>query len=213
MTEAEWLGCEDPHRMLYFLQGKSTERKFQLFAVGCVRRLWGRLTERDRLAVAAVERLADDPVQIGEASQQFAARLPADPAPGLPELFAAQAVWWLGVGLGTDDPADYAPEILLPAAEAETAAGPFPGPPTRSYANDSQCRLICDIFGNPFRPWPSVQVAWLHWNGGTVRHLAEDIYEQRRFSDLPILADALEDAGCADAALLGHLREPDPHVR
>jgi hypothetical protein len=46
-----------------------------------------------------------------------------------------------------------------------------------------------------------------------VPNLAEGIYEQRRFQDLPILADALEEAGYADAALLEHLRGPGPHVR
>ena len=34
----------------------------------------------------------------------------------------------------------------------------------------------------------------------------------RRFEDLPVLADLLEEAGCTDAALLGHLRGPGPHV-
>jgi hypothetical protein len=43
--------------------------------------------------------------------------------------------------------------------------------------------------------------------------MAQAIYEGRRFADLPVLADALEDAGCADAALLGHCRGPGEHVR
>jgi hypothetical protein len=57
------------------------------------------------------------------------------------------------------------------------------------------------------------------WNGGTVVKLAQAAYEE---SDLPsgtldttrlaILADALEEAGCADAEILGHLRGPRPHV-
>jgi hypothetical protein len=34
----------------------------------------------------------------------------------------------------------------------------------------------------------------------------------RRFEDLPVLADLLEEAGCTDAALLGHLRGPGPHI-
>ena len=43
--------------------------------------------------------------------------------------------------------------------------------------------------------------------------LARRVYDERAFHDLPILADALEDAGCADAALLEHCRGPAPHVR
>jgi hypothetical protein len=43
--------------------------------------------------------------------------------------------------------------------------------------------------------------------------IAQAIYDDRRFSDLPILADALEDAGCRDPEILGHLRSPGPHAR
>jgi hypothetical protein len=39
------------------------------------------------------------------------------------------------------------------------------------------------------------------------------MYDSRDFSDMPVLADALEDAGCGDADILGHLRGPGPHTR
>jgi hypothetical protein len=39
------------------------------------------------------------------------------------------------------------------------------------------------------------------------------VYDGRAFDRLPVLADALDDAGCADAELLGHLRAPTPHAR
>jgi hypothetical protein len=76
----------------------------------------------------------------------------------------------------------------------------------------NQARLFRDIVGNPFRA-PQVAPAVLHWNDGTVARLAQGIYDERNFSTLPILADALEDAGCDDAALLEHCRAPGPHVR
>jgi hypothetical protein len=43
--------------------------------------------------------------------------------------------------------------------------------------------------------------------------LARSLYEERRFEDMPVLADALEEAGCQDAAVLEHCRGPGPHVR
>jgi hypothetical protein len=49
--------------------------------------------------------------------------------------------------------------------------------------------------------------------GGLVRQLAEGICTTEDFDALPVLADALEEAGCADAAILGHLRGPGPHAR
>lgn len=50
------------------------------------------------------------------------------------------------------------------------------------------------------------------WNDATVRKLARTIYETRRFQDMPILADALEEAGCTDADILHHCRQPGEHV-
>jgi hypothetical protein len=73
----------------------------------------------------------------------------------------------------------------------------------------AQCDLLRDLIGNPFRP-VAVASAWLT---PTVRALAQGVYEERAFDRLPILADALEEAGCADPDLLGHLRGPGPHVR
>ncbi|MBY0522733.1 MAG: hypothetical protein K2R98_05020 [Gemmataceae bacterium] len=58
-----------------------------------------------------------------------------------------------------------------------------------------------------------VDPSWLDWSSGTVRKLAQVIYEQRTFDRLPILADALEDAGCSDADILTHCRQPGEHVR
>jgi hypothetical protein len=77
----------------------------------------------------------------------------------------------------------------------------------------AQVALLRCIFGNPFRALPRRNLAWLAWEGGTVTKLAAMIYEERAFDRLPILADALEEAGCEAAELLTHLRGPRPHVR
>lgn len=72
--------------------------------------------------------------------------------------------------------------------------------------------LLREIIGNPFCP-VTADPSWLAWNGRTAEILAERIYEERRFGDLPILADALEEAGCTDEAILAHCRQPGDHVR
>jgi hypothetical protein len=59
----------------------------------------------------------------------------------------------------------------------------------------------------------SVAAPWLTWNEGTIPKLAEAVYNERNFDRLPILADALEEAGCPDADILEHCREPGPHAR
>jgi hypothetical protein len=63
--------------------------------------------------------------------------------------------------------------------------------------------------------WPrqGISSAILAWKDGTVRRIAQAVYAERDFSGLPILADALEDAGCTDSTILEHLRDPGPHVR
>ncbi len=69
--------------------------------------------------------------------------------------------------------------------------------------------LLRDIFGNPFRP-VTLDPSWLT---STVTALAEGIYANRTFDRLPILADALMDAGCDNADILAHCRSEGPHVR
>jgi hypothetical protein len=73
-------------------------------------------------------------------------------------------------------------------------------------------KIVRDIFGNPFRP-VSVDAAWLVWNGSRIPNLARTIYDGRRFDDLRMLADALEEAGCTDEQILSHCRMAGPHVR
>jgi len=72
----------------------------------------------------------------------------------------------------------------------------------------AQAALLREIVGNPFLPVP-LDPAWLT---STVQNLAAAIYTDRAFDRLPILADALEDAGCTNADVLGHCRGPGPHV-
>jgi hypothetical protein len=82
-------------------------------------------------------------------------------------------------------------------------------PGLRSDTRHYWCDLVRDVFGNPFRPVNTVP-AWLT---STVVELARGIYEERAFDRLPILADALQDAGCDSTDILDHCRGPGPHVR
>jgi hypothetical protein len=72
-----------------------------------------------------------------------------------------------------------------------------------------QVTLLRDIFGNPFRPI-TIEAAWQTAN---VVALAQAIYDERAFDRMPILGDALEDAGCTNANMLMHCRQPGEHVR
>ena len=72
-----------------------------------------------------------------------------------------------------------------------------------------ECDILRDTFGNPFRP-VALDASWLT---STVVALAEGIYAGRAFDRLPILADALQDAGCDDEQVLTHCRGAGVHVR
>ena len=85
---------------------------------------------------------------------------------------------------------------------------PFP-----YYDSRREADLIRDVVENPFRPPSPVAAAWLSWNDRAVEKLARGIYQERVFDRIPILADALEEAGCHDEAFLTHCREGRLHIR
>jgi hypothetical protein len=72
-----------------------------------------------------------------------------------------------------------------------------------------QCGLVRDIFGNPFRPVTFDP----HWHSADAAGVARAMYESRDFAAMPILLDALLDAGCDSPDILDHCRSPGPHVR
>ena len=73
----------------------------------------------------------------------------------------------------------------------------------------AMARLLRDIFGKSFRPATFSP----EWRTSAAVALARGMYESRDFSAMPILADALQDAGCDSADVLDHCRGPGPHVR
>ena len=84
--------------------------------------------------------------------------------------------------------------------------------PPRDVERAVQSDLLRCIFGTLFRP-VVLNPLWLAWNDGAIQKMAHVIYADRTFDRLPLLADALEDAGCTDSAILGHCRDGGEHVR
>jgi hypothetical protein len=212
VTEAEWLACEDPVRMIRFLRSKASERKRRLFAVACCRRLWDLFVhESSRAAVETAERLADG--KVGEGDRIRAKEAALAPLPKVPDTQGERPGYLRYYVSNTPEyhSALAAVAVLSPAAAfaARSAAQWSAGGPAEKAA---RCDLLRCIYYFPGRTRP-IEQAWLSWNGGVVPTLARSIYDDRAFDRLPLLADALEDAGCTDAEILGHLRSPGPHVR
>jgi hypothetical protein len=227
MNEEQWLASDDPTPMLQFLRasGRPSEQKLRWFSVACCRRIWHLFAdERSRKAVEVLERLADGGVPREEVVHALRGardayyELDAEASGGM-----AEAHWIAAVGACralVASPAVSAGEARYQATNAAVAAaGVALGPATRHAEEAEHCKLLRDIF-NPFRPLPPLPASLLRWNDGIIRQMANAIYEHRdlpsghlRSDRLAVLADGLQDAGCEDAELLGHLRGGGVHVR
>jgi hypothetical protein len=228
MTEAEWHGSTDPTPMLEFLAGTAGARRLRLFAAACVRMHWGLLVEQaSRDAVRLAEEVADGIVPPEALADAY--RHAWDVLPRLPDRMAVVSAARAAGRTVQQEPFDAAiwtkNEIVELHAELAMEGVGSEDEEDRLYwegRTAGACRLarlLRDLF-DPFRTVPSLSDAILAWNGGTIRRLAQSIYEEREMpggtldaARLAILADALEDAGTTDAGLLAHLRGPGPHVR
>ena len=202
MTEVEWESGTDPDPMLRFVRGKASERKLRLFAAASFRRLDALLPDpRQQRGIEVLEQLAEGGITLdscrGVVTGVRHAIPPDDRVPGSPPAdhlhFAALMLYR---EFYSSSIAAHA--VLAPAALAD-GAGEL----------HEQARLMRCIIGNPFRPM-RVEPRWLI---PTVVSLAQAIYEERDIDRLPVLADALEEAGCDDRGLLAHCRGEGPHAR
>jgi hypothetical protein len=231
MTERDWQTCGHWGRMLTFLSltGRASPRRLLLFACACCRGLADRLDGPSREALALAERYADDPatpVDLAGCHRGLWARRqagpPANEATRLAEDAVRSLVWLLVAHTGTSAGSGTPQRSPLPLRAARQAASVSwlahgvdrCGAPRRwalRRARAALAELLRDLFA-PFGA-PAVDPSWVAWRGGLARGLAEEVATTAAFDRLPVLADALEDAGCGDAALLGHLRASKPHHR
>ena len=193
--------------MIAAVPGRISARKLRLFGVACCRSVWDCLEdERSRQAVDVAEGVAEG--QRSE-SERYTAWLAAravarrirNPAVDEPDDYVAACL------------ADAATHAVGPMAAITRVAGALQTARKNGWCPESGGlevpELLRDIFGNPFRPVAFDAV----WRSATATSLAEAIYTERAFDRLPILADALEDAGCTSADVLEPCRSPGPHVR
>jgi hypothetical protein len=181
--------------------------------VGCCRRVWPAITEEcHRGAVEVAERFSDR--QATEAEREAAFQALSRSAPlwlGTGQSLArAPLACRLCVGAKAGDNATLV--SLLTAGVAASAASPddpdrWQGSMRKVLAE--QADLVRCIFGNPFRPVKF----YPRWRTSTVTALADQMYGARDFGAMPILADALQDAGCDNSHILHHCRSPGPHLR
>ncbi len=209
MTEQQWLTTADPTPMLDYLRARNvSERKMRLLACACCRHIWDYLPDaRSRRAVEVAERFADERATLKDLIQ---ARIDAQWVTGP----VATAAYWTSNNVASGPVWN----VFAAAAEAPAKRATQKTQLVETWeavqaqSVREQVALIRDVIGNPFRQ-SGLTARELSWEGGVVVRLAEGIYEESAFDRLPILGDALEEAGCADEAILEHCRGGGPHVR
>lgn len=197
MTETEWLACVVPERMMKRFYPRPSSRKYRLFACACCRHCWKvSSVTPSPLAVRAVE-VAELVVE-GQATEA--------------ELWDCHNCLLNVISGRRKDDHDNAAfsmtgvRMVMDAKNVSRMCRRVVPTPDQA---PTQVGFNRDIFGNPFRP----VVFDPSWKTDTALSLAKQMYDSRDFDIMPILADALQDAGCEQEDILSHCRSAGPHVR
>ncbi len=188
MTEDEWLTSDDASELVKWL-GDSQQRQLRLFACALLRRYWSLdwvtpPDAHDEKVIAIAEGFADG----------------TEPLSAL-KFREIVTDLRLPVSRVLCEDASRSAQLILPHQYSH---------PVWEEEHSHAIRVLRDIFGNPFRP-----VAFdPAWRTDTAVAVARQMYDSRDFGAMPILADALQDAGCEDEHILNHCRDTSaPHVR
>jgi hypothetical protein len=234
LSESQWLAGPTVAEMTDFIADVGSERKLRWFVHACCERV-GRvmLDPRIRIAHAAVARYADGECtrdELGVCWNRVGAAKAAVEAPLVrdgclyttAESLAASAVLYAcnpSYVSAFRKPFYRNATVTAAANAALVAAGSIAYERTERRSDSdatqaaeaaAQSCLLCDIFGNPFRS----AIFSPSWRTDTALALVRQIYESREFGAMPILADALQDAGCDNTDVLNHCRDANQvHVR
>lgn len=223
LTAREWHASPDPERLLMAMRdGPPADRQLVLFAAACCRRVWHLMADdRARHCVETAERFFDglasraEWAEAGRAARDawadsadpWAGESPGQTAARMALHAATTAAHHLGPDGLRGQPGLWAFAVAV-ATSIEAARAVLPRY-TDSPERPAQADLLRDIVGDPFEP-VTFDPAWV---SPLAVDLARGIYDGDAFDRLPVLADALEEAGCADTRLLTHCRSGGTHVR
>ena len=236
MTEAEWLSASDPDDLAKFCRGRIDPQRFRWLAVewgGRIRHIFnedecryfdafvawvagagehpdrlypgphfvplGHWVSHDQYAIDCIEWLRrDDPMT----ASAYAAKSLAE--------FRPRTVTEPIDATKTHRPRSAKKQAILKAErDAHNEKARIAREEHRDRTHHEFCEQFRCVVGNPFRPVGFDPA----WRSETVVALTNGIYTDRAFDRLPILADALQEAGCDNADILNHCRGDGPHVR
>jgi len=193
MTKEEWAECQQPTAMLQLLLGTKSHRKCRLFGCLLMRTISEVRADAELLCVLEVaERFAD-----GLASEMEIDRQHAVITSRVEELIAQSDFERAAIARDV--------RLCFDPRQKKWLLNSY----HRRRWLPEDTNLIREIFSNPIHPVAPDP----NWQSETVLALATRIYAERAFDRMPILADALEEAGCDNADILSHCRGDGPHVR
>jgi hypothetical protein len=222
VNRSEWDSCRDPTLMIRWVRDRATPRKHRLFRCASVRRLSHVLEEYGlqwRVAVDSAEQAADGTPEgssTHSASDWWAYGGEEGPAlaRGFLKCLEGSPTW-----SAVQDMIAATARLMEARAQRWSRAGRSGRFPTRRPADEAwaagawrtQADLIRDLFGHLFHDDPT----WADRleRRHEVEPIARAIYDGHSFADVPILGDALEDAGCTDEEVLAHCRQGGEHAR
>ena len=196
MTKQEWLITLDPLKVFQSIaERRPSGRKLRLAAVACCRRIWHLLTdERSRAAVDAAEKYAEKIITSSDAMEYEG---PASDVCDGSREYGSEPGHAAAVCLALWAPTHWGTFQVLQWTREQVG-------------RKDQMEILDCVFGIPYRRPALCNPSWLT---STVLALATGIYEEKAFDRLPILADALQDAGCDSEEFLDHLQQPGEHGR
>jgi hypothetical protein len=225
MTEEEWLTAQISDLLLHFIEPKVLDRKLYYFDTACARRIAPLLVfPASSHAVEVLERFAE-----GQCGKDVFAELSYD-VEGAAFCAEAGDIPWLDaieqlpisvlteLAANPNLPVESTQRLIISAAYfIDRIFSPVPAKrrfrdpqPSSTGSYFQPVSLVHEVFGNPFRTVKFKKA----WRTDTALSLARQMYESRDFGAMPILADALQDAGCDNDDVLNHCRDPKQvHVR
>ena len=240
--EQQWEQSENSLGMVDILRVNSnlgSERKLRLFAIACCREIGYLIKHPDsQKALEMIEQYVDDKdskklqqasviaERVARESENERRRNDQANVIDFGALCVANAAMASAESEHNNNPTqlylEFSNSVIYSSSSAYSEANDQPvnnwlNPPERAKEQlKVQSSLLHEIFHNPFinpEKKPKIESEWLAWNDGGISKLAQAIYDAKRFDELPILADALEDAGCTNEDILNHCRGAGPHVR
>jgi hypothetical protein len=213
MTEEEWLACEETEDMRAVLVRLGNNRKLRLFAAACLGECLHLLPGKEGLYVFSLNE-ENAAVEVDETTWRTArgvCKHQGYSSGSEPERVLYAAVnpdaGWTAVGVAWHTASLLASAAMAPGGWTPTWSEQRSEHHT--HIQRRQYQFLCDIFGIALR-----HVSFdRSWHTSDVLAVARGIYQEKAFDRMPILADALQDAGCDNEEVLNHCRQPGVHVR